>query len=421
MEKLNTNIIYDSSPVTERLIKFSMFYFDEVNLHFPEICALTVKGLPKKLSEVKDFIELENRFSMVTDIFSFYNKADLEKFNKLALTSNLNISNFINGGLILDYITMLSCVPDNQGRLVYKKGMTKYENGDYPLERLAKLNKSKKNSPIMQIISKSISSNIFNDSIKKTNDGFEIEADETGNVDINNNSKKIFENAYNDNIVEYLYQYNGEYIYDYDYLKKYEWFKEYYYTILNYIFNILSSTENIIITDNVLADILRESNSLNGFKSQEQFASANKISQVLLPDFFDLDYEDIYELKEYANDELIALKYYMNSLGKIESQEELEQIIQTKINPSVNELNNKIINMKINLTQKAIREIKNPISYLPLLSSLVTDIDQTLAAAISLGVMGADLALEYYKEKQNIKNHPLFFTVKLNKKINKLR
>lgn len=140
-----------------------------------------------------------------------------------------------------------------------------------------------------------------------------------------------------------------------------------------------------------------------------------------MPDFFNLEYEDIYELKEYANDELIAFRYYVNSLGKIESPDELEYIIQTKINTSVNELKNKIVNMQINLTQKAIREIRNPFSYLPLLSSLVTDIDQTLAAAISLGVMGADLALEYYKGKRNIKNHPLFFTVKLNKKINKLR
>ena len=149
VEKLNTNIIYDSSPITEKLIKFSMFYFNEVNLHFPEMCASTIMGIPKKSSEWKDFIVSENKISTVVDTFRFYNKADLEKFNKLSFTSILKISNFVNSRLILEYLILLSCVPDNKGNLVYTEGKTKYEDGNYPIERLAKLNKRKATSPIM--------------------------------------------------------------------------------------------------------------------------------------------------------------------------------------------------------------------------------------------------------------------------------
>ncbi len=407
MKKLNTNIIYDSSPVTERLIKFSMFYFDEVNLHFPEVCVTTLKDIPTSILECKDFLASNKKIPAVLEIFDLYNKTDFDKYNQLSFSTNLKISEFFDSKLILDSIKIIPNIPN--------------EHYDYIILRSQTLNLNRDESLIMKIIGKNISSQIFNNFLIETVDGFIIKRDEIEKLHIDNDTAKIFENAFNKDIIEYLYQCNGECIYTYDYLKKYEWFKLYYSTLLSYIINVLSNAENMIITDNFLSDMLEEINILTCVQYKKQSALKNKISQILLPDFFDLEYEDIYELKEYANDELMAFKYYVNSLGKIESQEELEQIIQTKVNPSVNELKNKIKNMKINLTQKAIREIKNPFSYLPLLSSLVTDIDQTLAAAISLGVMGADLALEYYKEKQNIKNHPLFFTVKLNKKINKLR
>ena len=71
------------------------------------------------------------------------------------------------------------------------------------------------------------------------------------------------------------------------------------------------------------------------------------------------------------------------------------------------------------MLQKAIRDARNPISYLPLLTSLFNNVDNYLALAVSAGMIGMDMLLEYRKLYYDVKSHPLFFTININKMIPK--
>lgn len=412
MGKLDVGIIYDNSPSTERLIKFSMLYFDKVNLHFPSFCAAVFDGL-----------SIENKASYVPGNISIssYNLFDnnsKNRFEKLSKNSNINVDEFLTGRLLANFACDLTTVSDGKGKRVFKSGKTIYDNYDTPMDRMLRWNKEKNRSSIMSIIVDEICSTIFKGHIQKRSDGFHlIDVDSEDSILINENRLRMFSASCDKAFEDYLYLYNGDYIYSYECLKQYEWFRQYYYTVLNYMCNIIAVDENIITADSVLKNIVSKSKMLKINKNITNVVAKTKVTEILLPDFFDLEYEDLLELQYYASDELDALRDYLYNMKQFEFEDEVNEYIRSKVNPSIKEFKAKVTNMKISLLQKAIRDLKNPISYLPLLTTFITDIDATIAGAVSLGIMGADLALEYLKEKNNVMSDPIYFTLDLNKKI----
>lgn len=152
---------------------------------------------------------------------------------------------------------------------------------------------------------------------------------------------------------------------------------------------------------------------------------ANECLKILLPNFSSLSIDDILELKNKANDELLELQSYIkdfsvNSLKyDINSSDfnVLSQEIQFKLNQSVNLFKRKCQNMKYDIAQKIINDIKNPLSYSPLLLSLFQNIPAHIELLASLSLISSNALLEYFKKSNELKNNPLYFTYQLSKYI----
>lgn len=137
---------------------------------------------------------------------------------------------------------------------------------------------------------------------------------------------------------------------------------------------------------------------------------------IMLPNLSNATFDDIYEIKYKMKDELTELKYYINTLTNninILEYDRSYQQINMKINSSVKNLEHKIKNLKINVVQKFITEIKNPLSYAPLLGSLFTNIPKNISLLASIGLIGANTGLEYIKQLEEIKNDNMYFLFKL--------
>jgi len=57
----------------------------------------------------------------------------------------------------------------------------------------------------------------------------------------------------------------------------------------------------------------------------------------------------------------------------------------------------------------------NPLSYAPVLTIFIKEVPVCVAAGVSMGIITAEAALEYSKQKKELAADPLYFTVKLRK------
>ena len=131
---------------------------------------------------------------------------------------------------------------------------------------------------------------------------------------------------------------------------------------------------------------------------------------IMLPNLSYATFEDIYEIKSKLKDELQELQSYIDSLAydiNIENIGYSQKIIVNKIKIAIRNFEYKLKDLKINTVQKFISEIKNPLSYVPLIGSLFTDIPASISLLTSLGFIGMNTGLEYIKQKDNIKTKKL--------------
>lgn len=133
---------------------------------------------------------------------------------------------------------------------------------------------------------------------------------------------------------------------------------------------------------------------------------------ILLPNYKNLSFEDILDVRYHAKDQLLEMRAYIYELSKyndFENFTDLQAYIKRKINKSIREFNTKITESKISFFQSVLHELKNPISYTPLLATFFGDISKQIALAVSMGLITADASLEYFKRRKKMKNEPLFF------------
>lgn len=150
---------------------------------------------------------------------------------------------------------------------------------------------------------------------------------------------------------------------------------------------------------------------------------ANECLKILLPNFSKLSIEDVLDLKVKANDELSELKSYIKEFSTNSSNYNIGSIdfdvftqsIQLKLNHSVDSFKRKCKNMKYELAQKIITDLKNPVSYSPLLVSLFHNIPAHIEFFASLTLISSNTMFEYLKTKNELKNDPLYFTYKISK------
>lgn len=192
-------------------------------------------------------------------------------------------------------------------------------------------------------------------------------------------------------------------------------FLEYY---LSNLFLHVKEKESFISDLQIINDLIGRS-----LKKEKMFLpikdriDLNGVS-ILLPDLSYATFDDIYEMKIKMRDELLELQAFINSLSSdidIENIKHSEEVIINKINKAIKNLEFKMKNIKINTVQKFISEIKNPLSYAPLIGSLFIDIPTNISLFSSIGLIGVNTGLEYVKQLNNIKRDSMYFLFKLRK------
>jgi len=147
--------------------------------------------------------------------------------------------------------------------------------------------------------------------------------------------------------------------------------------------------------------------------------SSLSLAPILLSNFSSLSYEDILEMRLKASDELKELRYYLSELSSkydaedkhlINAKEYIERDIQQK----VKEFESKVCGLQVGTIQRALKGAL-AVSPVPMLTTFCTNIPAWISIGASAGIITADAALEYIKQKKELATDPLYFTVKLRK------
>jgi len=93
----------------------------------------------------------------------------------------------------------------------------------------------------------------------------------------------------------------------------------------------------------------------------------------------------------------------------------VKDFIERDINRAVKDFESKVHGFKVGTIQRALKSMANPLSYAPMLTTFIKEVPVWVAAGLSMGIITAEAALEYSKQKKELMTDPLYFTVKLNK------
>jgi len=155
-------------------------------------------------------------------------------------------------------------------------------------------------------------------------------------------------------------------------------------------------------------------------KATKQRAMERVITPILLPNFSNLEYEDILEMRLKASDELQQLRCYISELSSKYDPDDtmyatVKDFIERDIRRAVEEFESKVTGLRIEIIQKMLKGFANPWTYAPMLATFFLDIPLQVSLAASMGLIFEDVALEYLKQKKELTTAPLYFTVKLKK------
>ena len=194
-----------------------------------------------------------------------------------------------------------------------------------------------------------------------------------------------------------------------------------YFLIICDFYNKLCLGINTISSNNFVNHIIQLIHKdMDGHRKKSGLGAVSKVNAIpiFLPNFYEMCCEDILELRYFAKDELDEMRFYIHNLSSTYAPDDSELIdanmfLESKIKPAIKTLESKVYGLKAGTIQKALKELKNPFSYTPLLTSFFIDISSHIALATSMGLIAADVGIEYLKQKKSIEADPLYFSVKL--------
>lgn len=143
-----------------------------------------------------------------------------------------------------------------------------------------------------------------------------------------------------------------------------------------------------------------------------------KLIEILIPDYSELEIDDLYEISLKANSEIQQLADYIDQIStKANNEDELNRLINKEINTSISELHSKVSEMHLTSIQK-ILGLRNIVK-IPILIDIMPNMPAYVPYALSAAFIAADASIEIKKEHLKLQQEPLFFTIKLNKLIKK--
>lgn len=201
-----------------------------------------------------------------------------------------------------------------------------------------------------------------------------------------------------------------------------------YTSLIQLLLSHMSLGDNVVCNSMVVSQML--DNSLSRVKPKwkkghiKNSAVLNAM-KILLPNISNANLEDILEIRLSAKDELIEMRAYIDSTLKELSNDtifdispaDLERIIGQKITPAVRQFERKLQDSKLVSVQSFIKNIQNPLSYAPLLTSFFSDIPAHITLSASLGLISFETIIELIKNRNSTKNDPLYFTVAMKNRL----
>ena len=181
------------------------------------------------------------------------------------------------------------------------------------------------------------------------------------------------------------------------------------------ITSVMEPQDNIIVTEKS-RNIIEQFNCNNAI-IYNLSKPLNRATAILLPNYSQLSLTDTMELKLKAEDEIDEMTYYLaSSLYDFDGDiEKFEISLRNKVEPAIRQIEAKIKSLRYNTAQKALRELRNPMSYTPLVLSLIPDIPKAGAVLASVALVTSEVVLDYLKNKNAIKAEPLYCIYRLRK------
>ena len=191
------------------------------------------------------------------------------------------------------------------------------------------------------------------------------------------------------------------------------------------IHHSLCDRQNCTSSNEYLLDVINQLMQMSGQSSHLKTTPAgimttlNAAVPILLPNYSQLSYDDILEMRLKAKDELHQLRYYISILSSKYAPDDKDQtnaklLIEGEIRQSIGEFESKVHGLRIESIQRMLKSTLAA-SPVPMLATFFTDIPALASIGASLGIITAVDTLEYIKQKKELKTNPLYFTVKLNK------
>ncbi len=397
------------------LLKFALLYYDDITVQVPTTFMATF-NLPIGTSPDKFY--KKNDLKIYIDTLEFFNRKEISPtLDYLSNQGLIHVDSYMKNRLFHGFLDSLAGHSYKAPNLL-NGNLDKENNIKFTkcfLNNISEINSRKKTSRLMDVIEKVLLSEFkgieFGENTYNIQEG----------ADINDRDLlHLLSDTYNTKYDDYLYLCYGDYVTKEAVIKKLIWLKECYFHYIQQFMNVVLRGECPLSNDkylfSILSDYYKSGCEQIGIDAGSHLAF--NAFELFLPNYSNLPIDDILEIKHKASDELMELKNYINLLAKSipmdgNVQLYIQEVINTKISPAIRDFENKILNSKINTIQKIIRDVKNPLSYSPLLASIFTDVKPHIALAVSLGMIGSDLALELYKQYKDITNNPLYFSVKL--------
>jgi hypothetical protein len=207
---------------------------------------------------------------------------------------------------------------------------------------------------------------------------------------------------------------------------------KYYSTLLTDLFTMLSLGNVPISNSNIITSYLNYTYNNKRFDEFSKYIKktanitpqiAQNIFELTLFDVSKFTFEEILEIKYKLRDELERFRTDLSLIThNIQNEYEdttivnnLKEIVKSRILPSVNELEDKIKNSRIQLLVRLFEALKNPTAYVPFLGTTFHMIPVQLAFFLSLGLISFDTAIEYIAERKQLTNNGLYYLIKLKK------
>lgn len=180
----------------------------------------------------------------------------------------------------------------------------------------------------------------------------------------------------------------------------------------------ISSSKNL---NSLFASFIKETDI-----SSAKLGSSNSLAydaiKIMLPNPKMLSFEDVLELKWKLGDELENFKQTISSI-EYRNKELFEPGIDTdvysrifyeEIRKPLKELETRLKNIKTGTFREFVTKLQNPLSYSPLLGTIVASMPIQYTLLVSMGLTSYTTYLKFKEDKRVVENNGLYFLLKLN-------